>query len=819
MYKFLLVLFLTSFALASSIDVSGTIATDSVWEADTVFVKGDILIENGVHLSINPGTTIIAEGFYKIDVQGSVQAVGTSVDSIKFTASNTTEGWNRILFSGTPVSNDSSLFDYCIIEYGKPFTNSNNPDGGAFYITGFSKLSIRHSDIRLNHGSNAAIIIDNSSVLIENCSIHDNNNYGMLIGGSGSLPGIYNNKIFDNSGSGVYTGYSNQADFVNNLIFNNSGYGIYSYQSNSRFINNTIVENQDGGINFRMNSVNDLYNNIIYGNVGTQVQLETTCDPNFYNCNIQGGTENFNGDGAGVEYTGAYSNCLDNDPLFMNSEDDPYALQELSPCRDRGYNGIYDASLPALDLSGKQRLSNRLIDIGAYEYYIKTDIVSGVWSKENSPYLIDGNLFIEDGSTLTIEPGVEIIFQGFFQIDVQGTLIAEGTESDSIKFTAANQQEGWSRIVFINTPANNDTSVFSYCIVEYGNPWRNLDNSNKDGGAFYITGFSKLSIRHSDIRYNHGVNTAVYMDNSSPVIENCGIHDNFSYGMLIGGSDSQPKIFNNKIFNNSSAGVYTGYSNQADFVNNLIFNNSGYGIYSYQSNSRFINNTIVGNQNGGINFRANSVNDLYNNIIYGNAGTQVQLETTCDPDFYYCDIEDDSSGFSGDGAGTEYSGIYSNCLDVNPEFADSLLYNLSEGSGCIDAGTPDTTGLNLYPLAINGVDRVYGNRIDIGASEFGIPTAIQDDGFMIADFKLNQNYPNPFNPETTIKYSISRPGHVNVIVYNILGQTVARLVDRNQATGSYQVKFDGSNLSSGLYFYRLSVDNRESSIRKMMLIK
>ncbi len=816
MYKILLVLCLTSFTLASSIDVSGTISTDSVWDADTVFVKGDILIEDGVHLQVNPGTIVIAEGFYMLDVKGSVQAVGTAVDSIKFTASNITEGWNRILFSGTLATNDSSLFDYCIIEYGKPYSNSQ--DGGAFYITGFSKLSIRHSDIRQNHGTNAAVYIDNGSPVIENCGIHDNYSYGMLIGGSGSQPGIFNNKIFNNSSSGVYTGYSNQADFVNNLIFNNSGYGIYSYQSNSRFINNTIVENQNGGINFRANSVNNLYNNTIYANTGTQIQLETTCDPNFYNCNIMGGKENFNGDGAGAEFTGIYSNCLDSDPLFMNSGDDPYALQKLSPCRDKGYNDIYDASLPVLDLSGKQRLSNRLIDIGAYEYYVKTDTVAGVWGKENSPYLIDGNIIIKDGTTLTIEPGVELIFQGFFYIDVQGTLVAEGAESDSIKFTAADQQEGWNRILFNQTPATNDTSVFSYCVIEYGNPYGGPDN-NKDGGAFYITGFSKLLIRDSDIRFNHGINAAVYIDNGSPVIENCGIHDNYSYGMLIGGSGSQPWIYNNKIFNNSSSGIYTGYSNQADFVSNLIFNNSDYGVYSYQSNSRFINNTIVGNPSGGISFRATSVNELYNNIIYGNENTQIRLETTCDPDFYYCDIEGDSSGFSGAGAGIEYSGIYSNCLDVAPEFADSILYNLSEGSGCIDAGTPDTTGLNLYQYAINGVDRIYGNRIDIGASEFGIPTGVHDDGFIIADFKLNQNYPNPFNPETTIKYSISKPGHVSVLVYNILGQTVARLVDRNQATGTYQVKFDGSNLSSGLYFYKLSVDSRESSIRKMMLIK
>lgn len=72
---------------------------------------------------------------------------------------------------------------------------------------------------------------------------------------------------------------------------------------------------------------------------------------------------------------------------------------------------------------------------------------------------------------------------------------------------------------------------------------------------------------------------------------------------------------------------------------------------------------------------------------------------------------------------------------------------------------------------------------------------------------LEQNYPNPFNPATTIRYSLSKPAHVRLTVYNILGQRVAALVDRKEAAGHYQVTFDAGRLASGVYIYRLQAGN------------
>lgn len=85
------------------------------------------------------------------------------------------------------------------------------------------------------------------------------------------------------------------------------------------------------------------------------------------------------------------------------------------------------------------------------------------------------------------------------------------------------------------------------------------------------------------------------------------------------------------------------------------------------------------------------------------------------------------------------------------------------------------------------------------------------------NFSLSQNYPNPFNPSTTIEYSIPQAGLVTIQVYDILGREVATLVNEEKQRGSYSVNFNASNLSSGIYFYRLQASSFIET-KKMILI-
>lgn len=87
-----------------------------------------------------------------------------------------------------------------------------------------------------------------------------------------------------------------------------------------------------------------------------------------------------------------------------------------------------------------------------------------------------------------------------------------------------------------------------------------------------------------------------------------------------------------------------------------------------------------------------------------------------------------------------------------------------------------------------------------------------------AVYELSQNYPNPFNPVTTIHYALPQSSQVRITIYNILGARVATLVDRQQAAGRYSVRFDGLNLGSGTYFYRIDAGSFHQT-RKMLLLK
>jgi hypothetical protein len=94
----------------------------------------------------------------------------------------------------------------------------------------------------------------------------------------------------------------------------------------------------------------------------------------------------------------------------------------------------------------------------------------------------------------------------------------------------------------------------------------------------------------------------------------------------------------------------------------------------------------------------------------------------------------------------------------------------------------------------------------------------ETDNKVVTDFKLSQNYPNPFNPETSIKFKIPQTSHIKLTVYDVLGKEVETLMDETLEPGTYNETFNGKNLSSGMYIYRLQTENSNVS-GKMLLMK
>lgn len=522
--------------------------------------------------------------------------------------------------------------------------------------------------------------------------------------------------------------------------------------------------------------------------------------------------------------------------------------------------------------------------------------VSGTWVASGSPYQIQGEIQIPNDSTLIIEPGVTVSFQDTFKLIVQGRLLAIGTSTDTITFTAVDTTIGWRSIRFDNTPVTNDTSKFIFCKIQYSKETSTGAASN--GGALYFNYFSKAIISNCLISDNeafyagggiycnysnpiisgnkitnnyahyHGGGIACYYSSpeisnniisndtagwhgggifcyqSSPLIESndisynssdydggicCDTYSNptitknsithnytgatyghaggitccwhcspliddniisnntssdygggiycesycdpiisnniisYNSGDLGGGIHcyySSPLITNNSIFNNSAnkgggiyayhqyspkirfniisdniatisgGGVYCEYYNNAIIINTTIVNNTaadGGGIYSVDNSNMIITNSTISNNSankgGALYCNTNSDPVFKNTILWGNTastnGTEVFLNSeNCDPDFYYCDVQGDTSSFGLNGT-IFYTGNYSNNLNIDPLFVDPLTadWSLQIGSDCIDAGTPDTTGLNLPSVDLAGNLRVTVCRIDIGAYE------------------------------------------------------------------------------------------------------
>jgi len=109
-----------------------------------------------------------------------------------------------------------------------------------------------------------------------------------------------------------------------------------------------------------------------------------------------------------------------------------------------------------------------------------------------------------------------------------------------------------------------------------------------------------------------------------------------------------------------------------------------------------------------------------------------------------------------------------------------------------------------------------GDHIEIWGDGSGLGTT--NANILPNLFKLNQNYPNPFNPITTIDYEMPQNGYVNVSIYNIKGELVEKLVDDYNTSGKYSIQWNPKNVSSGQYFYQISVDGFVQT-KKMVLLK
>jgi hypothetical protein len=126
----------------------------------------------------------------------------------------------------------------------------------------------------------------------------------------------------------------------------------------------------------------------------------------------------------------------------------------------------------------------------------------------------------------------------------------------------------------------------------------------------------------------------------------------------------------------------------------------------------------------------------------------------------------------------------------------------------------DIDGLKLEMKAIDSNGSVF-DTVEINKE---LSVSLENDIILPSQFKLQQNYPNPFNPTTNITYQLPTASQIDLSVYNMIGQKISVIAQGLQEAGTHTVKFDASQLSSGIYLYRLNAGDRVQ-IKKMVLLK
>ena len=774
----------------TSITVQGSISANDLWNTDTVFVDGDLVVEDNVTLTINPGTEVRMLGHDMIQVKGTLIAIGTETEPIHFIAhdtvgfydtSNVDKSWAGIMFNNTHYgegasngamnNNDSSILDHCIIECVN-MLNGDYWNGGGITVLSFGKVRVSNCIIRNNLSrQGAGILLDgqNTNAIIDHNTIYNNKTFrhgnfscwGAGIYISYGSPMISNNLIVNNV-SQDYSGgiFSMTASpiIVQNIISNNEGNqggGVTIMTGQPTFQSNTICNNKSrfgGGIYFDRCPLVELTNNIIYGNTctngGKQVYISRS-RPDFFNCLIEGGLDDFTGDLTGEDYIGIYTDNLDTTPRFVNStttdgvdEDALTADWNLlleSPAINAGTTSRPDLVILPRDIRESPRISYGGLDIGASEYHMDIlDVNSNITTDETwaaDTVKIHTNISQNNGTVLRIFPGVVVQFQDSYEFDINGLVEAEGSISSPILFTVLDTagyydqksvEGGWGGF---KIDYNYNDSRFIHCIFEFAKNRSFVWGGTAFGGAFHISSSKNLMIENCIFRNNFAQSGgALFLSYCFDIQlynnlfhDNIGRHNNSFYTSIIH-LESCGSITgkNNRILNNQAGGYRIRYSH-ATLINEVICNNESYGLEFTDFTGKVFNGSICNNGTSPV-YILNCNPAFYNTIFWGNASSYLSLNGN-KPDFYNCNIQSGNTSFSG------YQGIYQDCLDLDPLFsnpsgstgqstdANTADWSITDLSPCIEAGFKNTGGLISLDLDPAGNPRLNNDIIDAGAYE------------------------------------------------------------------------------------------------------
>ncbi len=339
-----------------------------------------------------------------------------------------------------------------------------------------------------------------------------------------------------------------------------------------------------------------------------------------------------------------------------------------------------------------------------------------------------------------------------------------------------------------------------YNISSFGNPAYGNEYS---AGGIYVDGGRDIIVERNTI-FQADIGIEIASEHQGRATSYITVRSNFLFksrmaGIAMGGYDTE-----------------RGSTENCIIVNNSLYHN---GIGEY------------GNQEILLQFNTQN-NIIKNNIFYaddqsiliGNPFTE-NINNIVDYNLYFhpsgindCEFEWQNVIYQGFAAYRSATGNDSHSLFVTPQFTDLNVpdLHLLTTSSAINAGE------NLPEVGdydIDGQTRIQGGIVDIGADEFSATiNIIESQTNMPQTFALKMNYPNPFNPVTTIQYELPQRSDVQITIYDLLGRKVTTLVSETQDTGYKSVRWNATNVASGMYFYQIKAGEFVQT-RKMLLLK
>jgi hypothetical protein len=748
-------------------------------------IQGDITIPNDSTLTIEPGVLIEFQGYFALNVQGRLLAIGTETSKITFTINDTTGfhnpdntlgGWNGIQFIDTPTENDSSKIVYCTLQYGKA-VGSSPPDnaGGAIIISNFNKVLISNSLITHNSAggtdspSGGGLGLHFASItLVENVISH--------------------NRAWD--GGGIKIWESNPV-FIGNLIDSNQaeegGGGIWiGGLSNSEFsydiITNNLAGGNGGGIicwqntNTTLNSVNVFDNSANWGS-GLGV---IDCEIQIIDCNIIDNAAISLGGGIGSDFSDVYINnttfASDTSGSLSGAIHGWYSDFQLKHCvfeaNESDFGGAIHSDFCELQIDSCDFIGNKAIDGAAIH----------TW---NTNLRIDSTRFFQN-EAINIGAGIQ------YHIDT-----TEFTNPYHIEIlnSSFSENSAFYRGAIEIQQFNSETSLVNVKIdkCEF------LNNTIDRGGNLLITGYIQDFV----------ISNSIFLGNFAALrTPSCQFSSH-----VVG------DIYNCLFISNQTAGggaaSAVGTGSKVNFINCTFANNFGAAALTLRNDAHsiLVNNIFWENEN--YNFTLTAVTD----------------STPCNLYVDHCDIQYGLDSIVVNDTISVINWGFGN-IDSDPLFVDILNndFHLQDLSPCIAAGIDsiEIAGVWYYaPLKdIEGNPRPspMGTMPDMGAYESQFPSGvIEQSSEFPTEFSLSQNYPNPFNPSTKISWQSPVGSWQTLKVYDVLGNEVATLVNEYKPAGTYEVEFDVGtsrdlSLPSGVYFYQLKVGSFIQT-KKMLLLK